>query len=89
MFISIWCLTMAKFNIKILGVGCPKCQALENRVREVIEKHNIDAEVEKVSNLNEIAKFGVMITPALVINGKVVSSGTPLPSSDQIVEWLR
>lgn len=80
---------MTKLNVKILGVGCPKCQALETRVREVIEKHKIDAEIEKISNLNEIAKFGVMITPALVINGKVVSSGTPLPSSDQILEWLK
>ncbi|MGB9770400.1 MAG: thioredoxin family protein [Candidatus Kapaibacteriota bacterium] len=80
---------MGKIKIKILGPGCPKCQALENRVREVVQRHNFDAEVEKVQNLMEIMKYGVMITPALIINEKLVASGTPLPSSDKITEWIR
>lgn len=80
---------MAKVRIKVLGPGCPKCQALEQRVREVVQKHNFDAEVEKVQNIMEIMKYGVMITPALVINEKLVASGTPLPSSDKIAEWIK
>jgi thiol-disulfide isomerase/thioredoxin len=47
---------MAKVKIKVLGPGCPKCQALERRVREVVEKNNFDAEVIKVENLMDIMK---------------------------------
>lgn len=78
-----------KIKIKILGPGCPKCKALEQRVKEIVERHNINAEIEKVENLMEIMKYGIMITPALIINEKLVASGTPLPSSDKILEWLR
>lgn len=80
---------MAKVKIKVLGPGCPKCLALEQRVRDVVERHGFDAEVEKVQNLMEIMKYGVMITPALVINEKLVASGTPLPSSDKIAQWIK
>ncbi len=76
-------------KIKILGPGCPKCRALEQRVREVVERHKINAEIEKVENLMEIMKHGIMLTPGLIINDKLVASGTPLPSSDKILEWLK
>jgi small redox-active disulfide protein 2 len=80
---------MAKVKIKVLGPGCPKCQALERRVREVVEKNNFDAEVIKVENLMDIMKYGVMITPALVINDKLYASGTPLPSTDKLTDWIK
>ncbi|MEJ5287249.1 MAG: Redox-active disulfide protein 2 [Candidatus Kapaibacterium sp.] len=80
---------MAKVKIKVLGPGCPKCQALEQRVREVVERNNFDAEIEKVQNIMDIMKYGVMLTPALVINEKLMASGSPLPSSDQIKEWIK
>jgi small redox-active disulfide protein 2 len=80
---------MAKVRIKVLGPGCPKCQALERRVREVVEKNNFDAEVIKVENLMDIMKYGVMITPALVINEKLYASGTPLPSTDKLTDWIK
>ncbi|ROL60598.1 thioredoxin family protein [Bacteroidetes/Chlorobi group bacterium MS-B_bin-24] len=80
---------MAKVKIKVLGPGCPKCQALERRVREVVEKNNFDAEVIKVENLMDIMKYGVMITPALVINEKLYASGTPLPSTDKLTDWIK
>jgi len=80
---------MAKVIIKVLGPGCPKCQTLEQKVREVVKKNNFDAEVIKVENLMDIMKYGVMITPALVINEKLYSSGTPLPSSDQLTNWIK
>jgi small redox-active disulfide protein 2 len=80
---------MSKVKIKVLGPGCPKCQALERRVREVVEKNNFDAEVIKVENLMDIMKYGVMITPALVINEKLYASGTPLPSTDKLTDWIK
>ncbi|ROL58200.1 thioredoxin family protein [Bacteroidetes/Chlorobi group bacterium Naka2016] len=80
---------MAKVKIKVLGQGCPKCQALEQRVREVVERNNFDAEIEKVQNIMDIMNYGVMLTPALVINEKLMASGSPVPSSDQIKKWIK
>ncbi|MCX7908913.1 MAG: thioredoxin family protein, partial [Ignavibacteria bacterium] len=75
-------------SIKVLGTGCIKCNTLAERVKQAIAKNNFDAELEKVEDLMEIMKYGVMVTPALVINGKVVASGSPLPSTDQITQWI-
>lgn len=57
--------------IEILGAGCSKCEKLEKNLKEVIKDLNIDATIEKVEDFKEIVKYGVMQTPALVINGKV------------------
>jgi len=62
-------------NIKILGAGCPKCKMLEKNVRTALGNLNIEADVEKVNDINEIMKYEVMMTPALVINGTVKSTG--------------
>jgi small redox-active disulfide protein 2 len=62
-------------DIKILGTGCPKCKTLEKMTREVVEKNAINATIAKVEDIMEIMKFGVMTTPALVIDGKVVLKG--------------
>lgn len=75
-------------KIKVLGTGCAKCVNLENRVKELVKNNNIEAEVEKVSELQEIMKYGVMMTPGLVINEKVVSYGS-IPKESQILEWIR
>jgi len=75
-------------KVQILGVGCPKCRKLEANAKKAIEKLNIDAEVEKVQNIKEISKFGVMITPALVIDGKIKCSGQ-IASVDKIKTWLQ
>ena len=74
-------------HVKILGTGCAKCQALEKRVQTVAQANNLSIDVEKVSDLNEILSYGVMMTPGLVVNGTVKSSGK-LPSEQQILEWL-
>lgn len=68
--------------IKILGTGCPKCKKLEESARHAITESGIDATVEKVTNLDEIMDYGVMMTPALVIDEKVVSTGKQLSVSD-------
>lgn len=65
-------------NIKILGSGCPNCHRLEANVKEAANHLGIDAEFEKVTDMKAIVAYGVMRTPALVIDGKVVSSGRVL-----------
>ena len=62
-------------KIEVLGPGCPKCQLLEKNVRAAVEEMGIEAEVTKVSEIKEIAARGVLMTPGLVVDGKVVSSG--------------
>ena len=62
-------------NIKILGAGCAKCRQLEKNVRTAIVNLNSDATVEKVTDINIIMKYEVMMTPALVVDGAVKSTG--------------
>lgn len=71
-------------EIKILGTGCPKCKQLEKLTKDALEENNISAEVKKVEDIVEIMNFGVMATPGLVINGKVVLSGR-LPSKSELL----
>jgi len=75
-------------NIKVLGTGCAKCKKLEENVKNVMKEYNISGEVEKVTQIEDIMKYGIMMTPGLVINGKVVSSGN-IPKDEQILEWLK
>ncbi|MDH7482806.1 MAG: thioredoxin family protein [Armatimonadota bacterium] len=75
-------------KIQILGVGCPKCKALTENVEKAVKQAGIDAEIEKVTQITEIAKFGIMMTPGLAIDGKVVSAGKVL-SPDEIVKLLK
>ncbi|MCK5820464.1 MAG: TM0996/MTH895 family glutaredoxin-like protein [Bacteroidales bacterium] len=74
-------------EVKILGTGCQKCHTLEKAVRDVIEDENITADVEKVEDIVEIMNYGVMATPALVVDGKVVVKGR-VPSAKEIREFL-
>jgi small redox-active disulfide protein 2 len=62
-------------NIQILGTGCPKCKALEKAAKEAVAEAGIDATVTKVEDIVEIMNFGVMTTPALVVDGKVIVKG--------------
>jgi small redox-active disulfide protein 2 len=74
-------------NIKVLGPGCPKCKTLEKLTREVVEDNGFDATISKVSDITEIMRYGVMATPALVVNEKVEIKGR-VPSYDEIKEVL-
>lgn len=75
-------------SVKILGTGCKKCQTLEAKVREIVTSNNIDAEVEKVTDLQKIVGYGIMMTPGLVINEQVKSYGI-IPKDEQIINWLK
>ena len=68
--------------IKVLGTGCSKCKKLEEQVHKAIENSGIEAKVEKVTEIKEIMEHGVMMTPGLVIDGKVVSTGRVLSAKD-------
>lgn len=75
-------------KVKVLGTGCPKCRSLYSLATDAIAESGVSAELEKVEKLADIMGYGVMMTPALVIDDQVMSSGR-LPSVSQIVEWLR
>ena len=74
-------------EIKILGTGCSKCKTLEKLTREVIDKNGINASITKVEDITEIMKYGIMATPALVVNEKVEIKGR-VPSTDEIKQVL-
>lgn len=75
-------------KIQILGTGCAKCNELTANAKAAAQQVGEEVEFEKVTNINEIMKFGVMTTPGLVIDGKVVSQGKVL-NPDQIAKFLR
>ena len=74
-------------EIKILGTGCPKCKALEKVTREAVTETGIEADVSKVEDIMAIMGYGVMATPALVIDQKVVVKGR-VPSAKEIKQIL-
>lgn len=74
-------------KIQILGTGCPKCKTLGEITEEVAKEMNLDYEFEKVTDIVKIMEFGVMTTPALVINGKVIHAGS-IPSRGILREML-
>ena len=74
-------------NIKILGPGCANCKRLEALVSKVVAAHNIQAEIEKVTDYNEIMKWPILSTPGLVINEKVVHAGS-VPDKAKVVSLI-
>jgi small redox-active disulfide protein 2 len=74
-------------EIKILGTGCSKCKTLEELTRKVIKDNGIDVTITKIEDIVEIMKYNIMTTPALVVNGKVVSKGR-IPTSEEIKQFL-
>lgn len=74
-------------EIKVLGSCCGNCTKLEALVREVVSEKGLAATVQKVADYKEIVGYGVMRTPGLVVDGKVVSHGR-VPSKDEIAGWL-
>ncbi len=74
-------------NIKVLGPGCMNCKTLEKRTREALQDLSMPAEVEKVEDYQQIASYGIMRTPGLVIDEKVVLAGS-VPTVEKIKELL-
>ena len=74
-------------DIKVLGPGCANCIKLENIVKEVVAENNFPANVEKITDRNKFMDYGVMLTPGLVVNGKVLAMGK-IPTKSTLVHWL-
>ena len=75
-------------KLQILGTGCSRCKTLTARVEEVIATLGLQATIEKIESIEEIVKFGVMSTPALALDGKVLFTGR-VPTSREIGEHIR
>jgi len=73
--------------VQVLGTGCAKCEKLKCNVEEAVAQSGVEATIEKVSDINQIVAFGVMTTPALVVDGEVKSVGK-VASPEEIKELL-
>ena len=74
-------------NIKILGTGCASCKSTQRLVEEVVAAKGVQAQVEKVEDIPSIMQYGVMRTPGVVIDGKVVHAGG-IPSRAMVESWI-
>lgn len=75
-------------DIKVLGPGCANCIKLENLVKEVVTENNLPANVKKITDREKFLDYGIMLTPGLVVNGKVLASGK-IPTKSTIEHWLK
>ena len=71
-------------EIKVLGTGCPKCKTLEKNTRDAVAELGLDAQISKVEDIVEIMNHGVMMTPALVVDGAIVAKGKLLSVAEII-----
>jgi small redox-active disulfide protein 2 len=74
--------------IRVLGQGCPNCQALSQRIMEILSELNLAADFEHVTDIKEIARYGVMQSPALIVNGQIMARGM-VPNKAQLSGWLK
>lgn len=74
-------------KIDILGVGCPKCRQLTANVQEAVKELNIEADINKVTDIDRITEYGIMMTPGLAIDGRVVAAGKVL-NKDEIKSFI-
>ncbi len=79
---------MVKMKIEICGPGCPRCLSTEEIVRKVVKRMKVDAEIKKISDFNTMADLGVIMTPAIVVNGKVKIQGK-IPTEEEVEKILK
>ncbi len=75
-------------EIKVLGPGCPKCNQAEDIVKEALAEAGVDGNVEKVTDVMQIAQYGVLGTPAVIVDGEVKSVGK-IPRKEDVVSWIK
>ena len=75
-------------EIKVLGPGCPKCKQLAETTEEIAKELNIEYDLEKITDVNDIMTYGVFMTPGLVVDGQVKSVGK-IPSKEEIKNMLK
>lgn len=75
-------------NIKVYGTGCARCRNLEELCVAAVAELKIEAEIEKVTDIEAIVKSGIMMTPGLEINGKILSAGK-IPTKETLIHWIK
>jgi small redox-active disulfide protein 2 len=75
-------------NVKVLGPGCKRCQTTEEMVKAAAARLGIEVAIEKITDYAKISEYGIMSTPGIVIDGKVVHAGG-LPKADDLTKWLQ
>jgi small redox-active disulfide protein 2 len=76
-------------EIKVLGPGCANCQKMEGIVKAAVKELGIEANIEKITDIGQIAMNGILSTPGLIVNGKVKHSGKPLPSLEKVKDLIK
>lgn len=76
-------------EIKVLGPGCANCHKMEEIVKNAVKELGIEAKIEKITDIGQIAMHGILSTPGLIVNGKIKHSGKPLPSLDKVKELIK
>lgn len=76
-------------EIKVLGPGCANCYKMEEMARQAVKELGIEAIIQKITDIGEIARHGILSTPGLIVNGKIKHSGKPLPSLEKVKELIK
>jgi small redox-active disulfide protein 2 len=76
-------------EIKVLGPGCANCHKMEELAKTAVKELGIDAKIDKITDIGQIAMHGILSTPGLIVNGKIKHSGKPLPSLEKVKELIK
>ena len=76
-------------EIKVLGPGCVNCHKMEELAKQAVKDLGVDAKIEKITDIGQIAMHGILSTPGLIVNGKIKHSGKPLPSLEKVKELIK
>lgn len=76
-------------EIKVLGPGCANCHKMEEMAKQAVKELGIEATIEKITDIGQIAMHGILSTPGLIVNGKVRHTGKPLPTLDKVKELIQ
>jgi small redox-active disulfide protein 2 len=76
-------------EIKVLGPGCANCHKMEEIAKAAVKELGIEATIEKITDISQIAMHGILSTPGLMVNGKIKHSGKPLPSLEKVKELIK
>ena len=76
-------------EIKVLGPGCSNCHKMEEMAKQAVKELGIEAKIEKITDIGQIAMHGILSTPGLILNGKIRHSGKPLPSLEKVKELIK